>query len=530
MTNGEEATASTTNGSGPAGVAQQQPNDGSATAPPGGSGNNSSGSTAAASGGSSGSAATASGGTAAPSAAQPTKPTANEQKPPKITGKYISIIPVVESQRIKLQWTMFKGSKNMLSEHEWKLRKREGLLRHDGKYFDKEDIDDDGKPKEKPFVPTSLRYKNELNCSRFIRTDARVKPFLARVDAELAEGDKIMDEMKARLAKRSKNIALLEMQAHSYVCACIYFDLMYEIAGSVAIVEKRLANLTLTTKLDDLAHAVVDAGIRLLEDDHINALDFPRVAEHKDGVKMGLWSEYQEWRNIDFCTNIQSKISETDQPIITAAAAKLAEYMPVLSTQLWKIDMNRKNELALDAELEEFLGIREIDTANKALGDAMEVDEGEALDSNIEKRVSSKFRKHLASEKRKSRKNYSGDDESQESMPTNHGQRNGRGSNEQQRRGRGRSKKRHSEEYRSDDESSYEDVERQRSRSTPRHHTRPRSILRKNVKWQGNPQRSRSKSSDRRTSGRGRGGRGRGGRGGRGGSRSGRSGRGGRRS
>ena len=48
---------------------------------------------------------------------------------------------------------MFTTTKNMLG-HEEEIQKRlDGFRRNSGNYFDRHDLDADGKPTEKPFVP-----------------------------------------------------------------------------------------------------------------------------------------------------------------------------------------------------------------------------------------------------------------------------------------------------------------------------------------------------------------------------------------
>ena len=52
---------------------------------------------------------------------------------------------------------MFNTTKSML-EHKEEIQKNiDGYRRNDGNYFDKHDLEADGKPIEKPFVPGSLR-------------------------------------------------------------------------------------------------------------------------------------------------------------------------------------------------------------------------------------------------------------------------------------------------------------------------------------------------------------------------------------
>lgn len=94
----------------------------------------------------------------------------------------------------------------MLELHEEKLKKTEGLKRFDGEYKDDNDRDSEGKPKNKPFVPTFLRYKNELNCSKWVKKDSRVQNIRTDIEAELSAGDQIMDEMRQKLAASPRRL------------------------------------------------------------------------------------------------------------------------------------------------------------------------------------------------------------------------------------------------------------------------------------------------------------------------------------
>ena len=63
----------------------------------------------------------------------------------------------------------------------------------------------------------------------------------------------------------------------------------------------------------------------------------------------------------------------------------------------------------------------EINKANEQLAQAMETDEGKAMDGYIEKRISRLFKKHLAKERTATRKKSLGAPKNQEATPTNDG-------------------------------------------------------------------------------------------------------------
>ena len=120
-----------------------------------------------------------------------------QSQPPKLNGRYVSLKPTIASQPLKLQWTMFTTTKNMLG-HEEEIQKRlHGSRCNSGTYFDKHDLDADGKPSEKPFVPGSLRIAPLLNCSKIVKNDDRVRAIYAQTTTELDAGNRtLLDEYK----------------------------------------------------------------------------------------------------------------------------------------------------------------------------------------------------------------------------------------------------------------------------------------------------------------------------------------------
>ena len=76
-------------------------------------------------------------------------------------------------------------AKSMLEHREEILRKLDGLARYKGTFDDKHDVDDDGNPKTKPFVPPNLRDAPSLNCSKWVRTEPRVNHVFREIETEL---------------------------------------------------------------------------------------------------------------------------------------------------------------------------------------------------------------------------------------------------------------------------------------------------------------------------------------------------------
>ena len=403
--------------------------------------------------------------------------TKNEElAPPKLTGKFSTLKPTIASQPTKLQWTMFTKTKNMLGLMEEIHEKSDGAARYGGNYFDKLNLDSDGKPKEKPYVPISLRMKPLLNCSKMIRNDARVSDIMAEVTTQLEIGNKtIMDEMKTKLSVHAKNIAELEVKARKHILAIEYFDAAMEIAGSLVIISKRASSTgTTKNKTEDLAYAAMHAALGLMDEEHVRNLPFADCTETNftEGLEAGksrLWEGLQKQLKFSWDDNIKPRQLQGDDEIINDVGIELAAIMAALTTKFWDSHKKKKIEAALDAELEEFLGRKEIITANQQLSDAMDVDPEEAFESVMQKKVDEKFRRKEAQEKSRARKKSSGGAKAKASQPIANGQSGKQKAKEKLQKGRGRSKRR-SDKYSSenDDDDSYEREERDRRKSRRR--------------------------------------------------------------
>ena len=80
-----------------------------------------------------------------------------------------------ESQTNELQRTMHDNAKCILNLCEKIHRKTESLSRSDDEHYHAEnDLNPEGKPKQKPFVHSSCRLKSQLSCNYVIRKDRRV--------------------------------------------------------------------------------------------------------------------------------------------------------------------------------------------------------------------------------------------------------------------------------------------------------------------------------------------------------------------
>ena len=99
---------------------------------------------------------------------------------------------------------------------------------------------------------------------------------------------------------------------------------------------------------------------------------------------------------IGYDANIAPNINSKDSSLIENVAKQVAEILPKMSTDLWKVTEVKKGKAAGKAKIAEWLGRREIDRANDKLSHAMEVD-----DNPLEKVVADEVKKGFREESRK---------------------------------------------------------------------------------------------------------------------------------
>ena len=128
-----------------------------------------------------------------------------KQKAPRLGEKMKHLAPVFESQTNELQWTMYDNAKCMLDHCEKIHRKTESLSRTDDEYYhDENELDPEGKPKQKPFVHSSCRLKSPLSCNETIRKDGRVADIYAAIASCQQNGNRLLDEVKEKLTAEVK--------------------------------------------------------------------------------------------------------------------------------------------------------------------------------------------------------------------------------------------------------------------------------------------------------------------------------------
>ena len=183
---------------------------------------------------------------------------------------------------------------------------------------------------------------------------------------------------------------------------------MYFIAGGMLIKMKKEAKqsqgyIEPTNSIHHMAIAACYGATTLLAEEHALALPFIGKTGEEAGKKF--WRSYELRRRVDYEKEILPRLRTEEDAIITETSKALANIMPALTTELWKWHKAKRDDIAEDAKLDEFLGMGEIDDANEQLTQAMETNEGKAMDGYIKKRISRSFKKHLAKERTATRKN-----------------------------------------------------------------------------------------------------------------------------
>lgn len=419
---------------------------------------------------------------------------------PKLTGRYSFIKPLVETQRASLGKIMASSCKAML-DLECEIRRRiDSRARMNGTYEDQHDLDDQGKGKTKSFVPNSLRDKMPLNSSKQIKNDSRCGAEAQReITIAMAEAHRIHEQYKQDLTDVAKKIADSEIKGRINVLFHEYSTLTVKLATRFVKVAKAELN-SQPEHLDEtqISHIAINATFKELPTGHWDGLRFVDGCEREDID--AFYKKYQSFVGIKYDAEILPAYEEAnddacghpDDDLIEWTRDKLLEAIPTLTTKFWKHEEEQDNAKKLDAELAELDGMEEIDDANEALDNLMDVDgeEEAVLDAHIGRRVDKAVDRRTANNKKAARKKSSGDNKTQESGPG----KNGREPSNKSTNKRGKRKKKSTKHYYSSssesDDDSYESNHRSRSRrrqhDNDHRRGRPRSILKnkgRSVSW-----------------------------------------------
>ena len=461
---------------------------------------------------------------------QPATPPTNEQKPPKLGAKVKHLAPLFESHPIKLQWIMQRNTKSMLDLHEKIVRKTESLSRAaNAHYSDAHDRDAEGKAKKKPFVHTSLRIKPLLSCSETVRNDGRVADVYTQILMYQQNGIRMLDEFKQKLTEEVDKITREEIKALRRICAYEYYEVAFNLAGIILLDRAGGKHPPPQTDIRMLAHATVGEHFVLDEEpdseeqqqlnermgDHLSHLPF--TLREGDNVARGIdaFKAYRQESHLDkWEEKYKTQVAEEDHDLIAEAGFQLFDTMTKLTTELWATLDKKKADSEVAGMKEEFLGLNMVDSANQKLDEAMEIDDSEdkKIGAIIDKRINARLNKQKSQEKKEKRKNSSAGGKDHPPASKNNGQ-NGKGGaaagtrkprskSEKNSQNRGRSPKRSPPRDHSAD--SYNSKGRERGKSRPRYEdkdnrdkSRPRSILKKKVRFPQGKGKERERGNQR---------------------------------
>jgi hypothetical protein len=304
------------------------------------------------------------------------------------------------------------------------------------------------------------------------------------------------------MASHAKAIADSEIEGRKQIQFCEYSDALVRLAEDFVIVGKRmLKHSPLALNDKDVAHVAIQAAMYDFDDDHWTRLRF--IASSDREVIKKFNTAFQRHVGINYDANIKSKYDgyegedHPDEPLITFVATEIEVAIQRLTTEFWaheeEDEMNRK----MDAELSLLYQKREVDKSNNDLGDAMEQDEGEAIESHIWKSVNKELDKRISKKKKEARKNTSGSGKNHPSANTE----DGHNSAKKSKKKKEKKKRESSRRYESNSDDSEDSYESRHRRSWHRHDNddsrnrshrgrthgddrRPRPILRRrSVSW-----------------------------------------------
>ena len=102
---------------------------------------------------------------------------------------------------------MYDNAKCMLDLCEKIHSKTKSLSRSKNEhYYDENDLDPEGKPKQNPSVHSSCRLKSPLSCNDMIRKDGRVADVYAAISSCQQDGNCLLYDVKEKLTAEVKKL------------------------------------------------------------------------------------------------------------------------------------------------------------------------------------------------------------------------------------------------------------------------------------------------------------------------------------
>jgi hypothetical protein len=427
--------------------------------------------------------------------------------PIRLDGIYKHIEPVIATQRENFAKIIHGCCREML-EHDRDIRRRlETLKKFESKYRDKDDLDDQNRPKEKSYIPVSLRNKLSISCSPLVQKDGRCSQELAEIQTVQERARSTHETYQASIASELKLIAEIELKARRRLFCHSYIESIVTIAEGIVVIAKNQAGRR------PIEASAVSNVAKVAAYDAINAFaerESNRWRESRfipdgagDGALIKFQEEYVAHHNMnDAMIARASALNSAEREIKLYVARKLGEWWPILTHRLWSLDVKRDTDKKLDSELTDLFKSKAIVKANKNLADAMESGTDETVLPIIQKTVRREMAKKASANKKASRKKSSGDSKSQESTPKRSGRSKHETSKDASKQKPSKSnqpskKKSSDDEHAADDDKSTASNE---SKKRGRSKSQPRSILKNAPKVTFKKTRGRSSSKRNRGS------------------------------
>ena len=426
--------------------------------------------------------------------------------PIRLDGIYKYIEPVIATQQENFAKIIHGCCREML-EHDRDIRRRlETLKKFESKYRDKDDLDDQNRPKEKSYIPVSLRNKLSISCSPLVQKDGRCSQELAEIQTVQERARSTHEAYQASIAGELKKVAEIELKARRKLFCHSYIESIVTIAEGIVVIAKNQAGRRpIESSVSDVAKVAAYDAISILaarESERWKESRFiPDVAGDETLVKFK--QDYVRIHNTDeaMITRVNAPNS-AEREIKLYVVRKLGEWWPTLTHRLWALDVKRDTDKKLESELADLFESKAIVKANQNLADAMESGTDETILPVIQKTVRREMAKKASANKKASRKKSSGDSKSQESTPKRSGHsKRGRSkdaSNKKQSKSNQPSKTKSSDDENAadDDKSAASNGSKKRGRSK----SQPRSILKNAPKVTFKKRRGRSSSKRNRGS------------------------------
>jgi hypothetical protein len=154
---------------------------------------------------------------------------ANPNKPPpiRLDGIFTSLRRATASQRPQFAKVIVDSSRTMLPLDREIRTRLNTLAKFSSSYFNKDDVDDNGKPREKTFIPISLKTKLVLNSSALVQNDGLLADELAAIMTAQRGAIATHEEFKLKAATSMNAMAEAEINARRKLLLFEYTRIMF---------------------------------------------------------------------------------------------------------------------------------------------------------------------------------------------------------------------------------------------------------------------------------------------------------------